>query len=297
MPLEAKSRASLPLPRVMPPVKVLLPIDRIAPAALAAPGPRPEPEISRAIVRPVMGEEVAPWMTSEPPLKPGLPVLPKPKIPIADVPRPSWPALVTTRLPPRMAISPVKVLPLFESTNVPSPVLRKPLTPASREEIVARLPVLTEIVGVAAPAGAANVSVLPSSENAPEVTPVKTSPPTVKPEPNETEPPAPMKMAVSLLASVHAMSFVPSNHFRSVEPQAPAPPRPAPVDVLLPAELASLSQVRFAALAEGGSVLPMERSAAATIREARERVERGGVGTGAVFEKPTPRILLLETET
>jgi hypothetical protein len=41
----------------------------------------------------------------------------------------------------------------------------------------------------------------------------------------------------------------------------------------------------------------MERSAAATIREARERVERGGVDTGAVFEKPTPRILLLETET
>ena len=76
MPLEAKSRASLPLPRVMPPVKVLLPIDMIAPELLDAPGPRPEPEISRAIVRPVIGEEIAPWMTSEPPLKPGLPVLP-----------------------------------------------------------------------------------------------------------------------------------------------------------------------------------------------------------------------------
>ena len=202
-----------------------------------------------------------------------------------------------TRLPPRMAISPVKVLPLFESTSVPSPVLRKPLTPSNNEEIVARLPVLTEIVGVTAPVGAASVSVLPSSEKAPEVTPVKTRPPTVKPVPSVTAPPVPMKFAMSLLASDHAISFVPSNHLRSVEPQAPAPPRPAPVVVLLPAELASLSQVRFAALAEGGSVPPMVRSAAATIREARERVERGGVDTGAVFEKPSPRILLFETET
>ena len=244
-----------------------------------------------------MGEEVAPWMTSEPPLKPGLPVLPKPKIAIAEVPRPSWLAFVMTRLPPRMAISPVKVLPLLERTSVPLPVFVKPLTPATNEEIVARTPVLTETVGVTAPFGAANVSVSPASEKAPEVTPVKTSPPTVKPVPSVTEPPVPMKMAVSLLASVHAISFAPSNHLRSVEPQAPAPPSPAPVVVLLLAELASLSQVRFAALAEGGSVLPMERSAAATIREARERVERGGVDTGAVFEKPTPRILLLETET
>ena len=58
----------------------------------------------------------------------------------------------------------MKVLPLLESTKVPSPVLRKPLAPARREEIVARLPVVTEIVGVTAPAGAAKVKVLPSSE-------------------------------------------------------------------------------------------------------------------------------------
>ena len=122
MPGVAWKRDSVPEPIVTPPVKLLLPTERMAPEAFAAPGPRPEAEISRATLMPVM----PPWMTSEPPLKPGLPVLLMPWIITGPVPAPSWAEFVMTTAPPRISRSPVKSLPTLARTSVPLPVLSKP---------------------------------------------------------------------------------------------------------------------------------------------------------------------------
>ena len=162
-----------------------------------------------------------------------------PKMEICPVPRPSCALEVTTKEPPLMVTSPVKVLPVFVSKREPLPVLVRPAEPATTDETVARLPAETETEGVVEPTGAAKVSVLPVRVKS---APANTSPPTVKDEPSVTVPPVPMKLAVSLLASVQVTSFVPSNHLASVAPQTPPAPSPTPVEVLLPEAVASLSQ-------------------------------------------------------
>ena len=97
-----------------------------------------------------------------------------------------------------------------------------------------------------------------------------------------------MKVAADVgLAPVVVVPEPALNQKALVVSQLPVPPAPPMFELT--------SQKIFAALARGET--PTDSTAAATIKEARERVERCGVGTGAVFEKPTRRILLLETET
>ena len=106
---------------------------------LTAPGPRPVTEISRAMEMPAPEAETPePLMSSEPPLNPGLPVLEKPTAATGPVPSPSCPLAETTKVPCRTVTSPVKLLALFVSTNVPLPFLVRPEVPATAEERVAR---------------------------------------------------------------------------------------------------------------------------------------------------------------
>ena len=150
----ARKRVSVWVPIVTPPVKLLLPTERIAPEALAAFGPRPEAETSRATLMPV----APPWTTREPPLKPGLPVFETPWTITGPVPAPSWAESVMTTAPPRISRSPVKSLAELPSTSVPLPVLSRPCDPESFAVTVTREPPATETVGCAGlPAGTPSV--------------------------------------------------------------------------------------------------------------------------------------------
>ena len=91
---------------------------------------------------------------------------------------------MTTKEPPLIVTSPVKVLPSLVSSKVPLPVFVSPDVPATTEATVARLPAETETAGAEEPVGAAKVSVLPVSVKS---APVKTKPPMVV---------APLKVAV-----------------------------------------------------------------------------------------------------
>ena len=78
-----------------------------------------------------------------------MPLPAQPKTEIWPVPEPSCRSSVTTKAPPLIVMSPVKVLLVFVKSNVPSPIFVSPPTPAMMESSVARLPEETETVGVA----------------------------------------------------------------------------------------------------------------------------------------------------
>ena len=258
--------------------------DRNAPMPLR---PRPESVRFSTKVMPVLPELTGPSAS----VAPAATVVP------AEPNRPSGSCVLAcpaaTTMPSRMSVAPVRSeRPRRKST--PAPVLVRPPAPV-RTPRRSRRPSMTKaaaafrfnalLIAAVTPPATLTVGAPPANvrvEFATRVSPAepKWRPPTVMGSVRLTTPPAPTKLATSKLALSQATVVEPSNQRAAAVSQDADPPKPLPLEILFPAAEPSASQYRFAAFAWGARETPTPRSAAATMREARDRAPRGRARRG-----------------